>query len=45
MGPGLRRDDVEASVIAARKFLCVIGGFSEPPSKIKEGGGTPKGAQ
>ena len=33
-----------ASVIAARKFLRVNGRFSEPPSKRKEGGGTPKGA-
>jgi hypothetical protein len=55
MDPGVRRDDVEgvvritfsffrASVIAARKSLRVNGGFSEPPSKRKEGGGTPKGA-
>jgi hypothetical protein len=53
MGPRLRGDDVErvvrialveASVIAARKSLRVNGGFSEPPSKRKEGGGTPKGA-
>jgi hypothetical protein len=52
MGPGVRRDDVEnfvraflrPSVIAARKSLRVNGGFSEPPSKRKEGGGTPKGA-
>src|ERR1700712_2394838 len=33
-----------ASVIAARKCLRVNGGFSEPPSKRKEGDGTPKGA-
>jgi hypothetical protein len=35
---------LRASVIAARKCLRVNGGFSEPPPKRKEGGGTPKGA-
>ena len=55
MGPGFRRDDVVRlmritpsfvgpSVIAARKLLRVSGGFSDPPSTRKEGGGTPKGA-
>jgi hypothetical protein len=39
-----QRSFIEASVIAARKSLRVNGGFSELPSKRKEGGGTPKGA-
>src|ERR1700709_2771342 len=38
------RSLLRPSVIAARKSLRVNGGFSEPPSKRKEGGGTPKGA-
>jgi prenyltransferase beta subunit len=38
------RSFLRASVIAARKCLRVNGGFSEPPSTRKEGGGTPKGA-
>jgi hypothetical protein len=54
MGPGIRRDDVErvvritfsflqASVIAARKFLHVSGRF-RVSLHLKGGSGTPKGA-
>ena len=53
MGPRFREDDVErfvriflqASVIAARKFLRVSGSFRGTSlSKVREGGGTPEGA-
>src|SRR3954464_2752774 len=54
MGPRLREDDGEsvdahhssfrASVLAARKSLRVSGRFGGPRSRLREGGGTPKGA-